>query len=248
MKPLLITAILVTAFLGKGCGHPAFVLPADELAASKIKTQLEADRSFVVNERFVVLPVGWDDSKDGQGVLNLGSLAIKSSAWSQSAFGFSPSVWQFSSSVLNLTVVDLETGGRHRVFDHHVAAWIHPFTFKQEADQDARVCQRCGGARQQNAVLRYPGLLLLIARTQDTNSDKQIDHQDSGWLYVHDIPGGKLKRVSPQGYRVEHMSRLDNTILVFMALESAPLGNTSELAIYKYDPTTDTGDLIKEIQ
>jgi hypothetical protein len=248
MKSLPTAVLLITASLLGGCGRPRHVLPADDLAASKIKTELEASRSFVVNERFVVLPVGWDDSKEYQGVLHMGSLAIKSSAWSQSAFGFSPSQFQVCSSVLNLIVTNLETGDRQRVFDHLVAAWVHPFTFKQEADTDTGLCPRCGGTRKQETLLRYPGLLILIARTQDTNSDKQIDNRDSEWLFAYDVPGGKLKRVSPQGYRVEYMSLLKDTILVFMAPESDPLGSTKTLAIYKYDPKTDKGELIKDIR
>jgi len=224
------------------------VLPADASAASKIKTRLEVHSNFVVNERFVVLPVGWDDSKEGQGILHVGSLAIKSSAWTQASYGFSPASGQGCRSVLNLVVVDLETGAKQRVFDHHVAAWVHPFSFKQEASADTGLCQRCGGVRELQTALRYPGLLVLIARTQDTNSDKEIDGQDSEWLFAYDVPGGKLKRVSPQGYRVEYMSLLKEVILVFMAPEDAPHGSRRTLAIYKYDPKTDRGELIKDIQ
>ena len=106
----------------------------------------------------------------------------------------------------------------------------------------------CGGVRELQTALRYPGLLVLIARTQDTNSDKEIDGQDSEWLFAYDVPGGKLKRVSPQGYRVEYMSLLKEVILVFMAPEDAPHGSRRTLAIYKYDPKTDRGELIKDIQ
>jgi hypothetical protein len=232
-------ALLVTVNLLGGCSLPTHVLPADEAAASKIKSELKAGRSFIVNERFLILPVSWDDSEGQQSVFSVGPLAIKPSAWSQSAWVLSSDFAQISSSVLNLIVVDLDSGGRQRVFDHHVAAWVHPFTFKPQAD---------GDAGQQASVPRYPGLLILIARTQDTNADKQIDHRDSEWLFVYDVRGGKLKRISPQGYRVEHMRLLVDTLLVFMAPESAPLGNTSTLAIYKYDPRTDKGELIKDIR
>jgi hypothetical protein len=248
VKSFLTVVLLAVASLSGGCSRPIHVLPADESAASKIKTELEATRSFVVNERFVVLPVGWEDSQEGQGVFLAGAYAIKSSAWSQSAYGFSPSQGQGCSGVLNLIVTDLETGARRRVFDHHVAAWVHPFTFKEEADTEAGLCPRCGGARQQKTVLRYPGLLILIARTQDTNADKQIDNRDSEWLFAYHVPGGKLNRVSPEGYRVEYVSLLKDTLLVFLAPESAPLGNTGTLAIYKYEPKTDKGELIKDIR
>ncbi len=239
MRSILSALVLAAVSVTAGCGLPAHVLPADEAAAGKIKSELKAGRSFIVNERFLILPVGWDDSEGQQSLFNVGSLAIKSSAWSQSAWALGSDFAQISSSVLNLIVVDLDTGGRQRVFDHHVAAWVHPFTFRPQAD---------GDARQQASVPRYPGLLILIARTQDTNADKQIDHRDSEWLFVYDVRGGKLKRISPQGYRVEHMRLLVDTLLVFMAPESAPLGNTSTLAIYKYEPKIDKGELIKDIQ
>jgi hypothetical protein len=241
-------ALMVGAGLSAGCGLPPRVLPADDAAASKVKSELEASGSFVVNERFIVLPVGWEDSKEYQGQFSFGSLAFQASAWSQSKFGLSPSSLQVSRSVLNLIVVDLDTGTRKRIFDRHVAAWVHPFTYNEQEDADSGLCSCCGRTRQQKTVLRYPGLLALIARTQDTNADKQIDDRDSEWLFVYDVPGGKLKRVSPQGYRVEYMSLLKDTILAFMAPETAPLGDTSKLAIYKYDPRTDRGDLIKDIE
>lgn len=248
MKSLLSTILLLGAGLVAGCSLSPRVLPADDAAASKVKSELDASGSFVVNERFVVLPVGWEDSKEGQGQFSIGSLAFQTSAWSQSKFGLSSSNLQASSSVLNLIVVDLDTGARKRIFDRHVAAWIHPFTYKQQQDTDSGACSCCGRTRQEKTVPRYPGLLALIARTQDTNADKQIDHRDSEWLFVYDVPGGKLKRVSPQGFRVEYMSLFKDTILVFMAPETAPIGDTSMLAIYKYDPKTDKGDLIKDIQ
>jgi hypothetical protein len=241
--------VAVAAGLTAGCSLPTHVLPADDAAASKVKSELDAHRSFIVNERFVVLPVTWRDAMKGQKAYYLGSLAIQSSAWSQSALAGLSGFPATGNSALNFVVVDLESATKRRVFDHHVAAWIHPSTFTRSLDTDrAEDDWAARMARQHNPALRYPSLLILVARAQDTNADTQIDNRDSAWLYVYDIPGGKLKRVSPEGYRVEYMSPLKDTILVFMAPESAPVGDTSTLAIYKYAPKTDQGELIKDIQ
>jgi hypothetical protein len=248
MKPYLSAVLLFSASLGIGCSHPTRAVPADNAAASKVKTEIDANGSFVVNERFVVLPVEWPNAGKGQSVYYLGSMAIQRSAWSQFAVAGS-SGFPLSGTALNFTVVDLESGAKQRIFDHPVAASVHPSTFirtaetnKSEDNWSSRM------ARQHDPDLRFAGLLILIARTQDANSDKQIDYRDSAWLYAYDVSGGKLKRVSPPGYRVEYMRLLKDIILVFMSPESAPVGNTSTLAIYKYDPKTDKGELIKDIQ
>lgn len=184
-----------------------------------LKAHFETDRADVVAGRFLLLPVRPDKSKDT--MFSSGSRVFSMSAWSGLYFGkgaYASEQW------LNLEVVDLQRNTHRTVFDRQVAlgGWGHSFRDYQQGK------------------LMFENLLILAARTEDTNDDQQIDSDDTALAYVYDLASTELHRIAPEGYSVEHMEVRDDGIV--MVVEEAVAPHT--LAVYLYEPRTKQGQFV----
>jgi hypothetical protein len=213
--------LLWAACMFAGChafdqGIPSEQRQAD--AAKAPKTALSTDSSFIVEHRYLFLPITLDD--DGKDKLYGASAMVVGSAWSGFGSGGYSRQW------VNIEVVDLSSGKHCRVFERLVAldTWDLSLPSREES---------------QGPGLRFPGLLFLRARTEDANGDGQLNWKDPVWVFVYDLNRQELRRISPDDYNVVRCIWNEQTLII-----NARRMGSDELAVYAYEPQTGQGRFI----
>jgi len=197
-----------------------------------LRAQFQAARTSVIEGRHLLIPIELEQSKHDDKV-SFGSLSYSPSAW----LGFwSGSGYYNSSRVLNLEIVDLSSTSHHRVFDRQVAVgtWEASFLTSQEPrrepSQDGNEGER----------LRYPGLLILSARCEDSNTDKVIDRMDAGVVFAYSLDKHELRRLSPASFNIEGLHARSKDIVMVLRDTRTPYG----MAVYECDPHSGTGKFV----
>src|SRR5262249_39935022 len=147
-----------------------------------------ANQRYVGNA-YLILPIETATGKQDSKFL-VGSLLYSPSSWS----GFS-SGSGYSSGTLNLEVVNLANGEHARVFDRQVAVGDWEMSFIRPS------LQRADG-NDDIARLHFDSLLVIPARTEDTNHDRRLTQDDPIHVYLFDLATRQLNRISPEGHGV----------------------------------------------
>lgn len=184
-----------------------------------LEPRFNPHRAEVVAGRFMLLPVGPAETK--YAMFASGSFVFSGSAWTGLYFGkgaYGSEQW------LNVEVIDLQSGTHRTVFDRQVAlgGWGQSFRAYERGE------------------LMFDSLLILAARTEDTNGDKQIDQDDAALAYVYNLASAELRQISPEGHSVERMEVRDDGIVLVLQGTDAP--NT--FAVYNFDPQSQQGRFI----
>jgi hypothetical protein len=206
-----------------GCTSPGAVpVSRGNAAAKSIAAEFDADRSMLLENRYLLVPITLDEPS--QSAIYFGSVSFSKGSWS----GMGSGPWG-SSTVLNIEIVDLQEKTHHRVFNHPVAVGQMDLTFNEEnqGKPAAKIHPRPASTEEQ-APLAFPGHLVLHARTNDTTGDGQITWKDEVGLYAYDLIAGTLRRLSPEGYHVARARRWEEGIL--MVLLKQP--ERQEAAVY----------------
>lgn len=208
-----------------GCtDNPAAPIPTQ--SAKPLAVEFQHRQARIIGERYLVIPQQVKSSKE----FVYQKLMISGSAWS--GFGSGPGYGQN----LNLTIVNLANGHRVNVFDRQVALGDWCKSFRSGCSQ----YDSCDSIA--DGDLRYPNQLILTARADDTNKDKQIDERDSAAVYLYDLAGCRLQCITPTGYSVEDLDFAADRLILSLTREPARL----ETAIYAYDPKADTGSFVTQ--
>ncbi len=214
------TASLAMYAGAAGCVYDgAGRVPAD--ATRPVAAEIERQAAEIVAGRYLLLPHGFESSKQEWGTYSAKNL-LAGSAWSGLAFGKGWSEGRH----LNLTVVDLTTGRRANVFDRQVALGDWRASFKADAPGD----------------LRYPDRLLLVARTDDTNGDGQIDDRDSAGLFVYNLASGERVAVTPKGHHLACVRFLNDDVVLVLAREP----DRGATAVCMHNPVSGAGRMVIE--
>ena len=87
----------------------------------------------------------------------------------------------------------------------------------------------------------FPDLLILQARTSDTDGDRRLTERDAVWLFAYDLAKGELRRLSPEGYSVANASKTrPDTILMLLTAED----QSGKAAVYQCNPSEPKGKFI----
>lgn len=196
--------IFTLALLMSGCVGLNPGVPTRDGRASGIKplpTRFSTHNSFIVENRFLVLPVGLQGTK---------------------VFEIPSSISVVGNADLNLEVIDLQSGEHHRVFTQPalLEGWRPSFRDHE------------------NNVLRFPGLLILEARTQDANGDGKLTWEDPLLLYGYDLTKHDLFSIVPENTLFLKCQPVnDRLILTLGAAEG-------KVSIYAYNPLAREGRFI----
>lgn len=217
MKLTSVCAVLVLS-VSAGCTSWDRGIPSEEVAAQGAKplpVRFSNDRSMVVEDRFFVLPVVSEPSK---------MIAVSSF----SSYG--------GSETLDLVIVDLQTGDHGRVFGRPVALqdWSISVSRGAQSAYSDRATPSAEGE------LRFPGMLVLRARTQDANGDGRLNWEDPLLLYGYDLASRQLFSILPdQTSLLDCRAFRDQLLLTLLAAD----GST---AIYLYSPADRQGRFVAQ--
>lgn len=209
--------MLALAIAIGGCaydGGPS--IPVD--TAEPFKASFSANQARIVEDRYALLPIV---AKRSQSIsIFSGSTLISGSAWS--GFGFSSG----GNPQLNLEVVDLETNANMRVFDRQVAMGYWQQSIRGDPLNS----------------LYFTGVLILLARVEDTDQDGKITSHDASALYRFDLADGRRRRISPEGYHVSSFFFQGDQIVLFLLQEP----EREETSVYVYTPATDKSKFVAQ--
>jgi len=209
-----------------GCAYnPVAPIPAQ--SPEPLAVEFQHQQARIIDDRYLVIPQQIKSSKE----FVCQKFMICSSAWS--GFGSGPGYGQN----LNLTVINLANGHRVNVFDRQVALGNWCKSFRSGCGQYD------SGDSITDGDLRCPNRLILTARANDTNKDKQIDERDSAAVYLYDLAGCKLQCITPADYHVEDLDFTADRFILSLTKEPDRL----ETAIYAYDRKTGTGSFVTQL-
>lgn len=217
-RNVLLAAVGTLIMTTPGCLSQQPRIPAD--ARKPLEADFDEENTQIVEGRYLLLPVGAPESEHREYAIfsSIGAV-ISKAAWSGLASGYPRGRW------LNLEVVDLEGSTHHTAFDRQVALGDWRRSFESSKGD-----------------LVFENLLVLTARTTDTNDDKNIDEKDAALVYTYDLATSELKGIVPSGYRVAEVEvRSDRLVLVL-----ADLAAPHPFAVYTYDPRAQQGRFVVE--
>lgn len=221
---------LVVAMLTGGCGHYAGVpiaRPADTFKPMRVAYQ--GNQSQLIDDRYLLVPVALDEPGK---MLFSATPMLCSGSWS----GF----WGDNRSwTINLLVVDVRDHASHWLFEHPAAVGSLGLSFAPAECPTSRPMNESACFIEKRA-LASSGLLIISARTGDTNHDGQIDGQDSVALYSYDLAAAGLKQVSPEGYNVIRAERKDDGIIMVLTADA----DRQRCSVFVYQPREGTGEFV----
>ncbi len=209
--------VFMLSLLVSGCAGVNPGVPTGERrspGAKPLPVQFSTYSSFVVENRFLILPVGLEPK----------ALFDKSS--SSNGGG----------DHLNLQVVDLQTGEHHRVFGKPVA--LTRWTMSFQGGEEARSWRMPLEAREE-VSLRFPGILILEARTDDTNHDGMLTSEDLVQLYGYDLAKHELFSILPEKTTFLRSQPVGDRLVLI-------LGAAGGVSIYTYTPSSRQGRFVIE--
>lgn len=218
----LLTAVAV--FYLPACETAGPAIPIDK--PKPLRSVFALWQTEIVADRYLLLPVEpWEDTKDSFPGFASGSFFISPMAWSGSLLGKG-----YAQRRLNLRVVDLRDGHDESVFDHQVAlgGWERSFRPVESAEPGRR--------------LWFVDKLILTARSEDTNGDRQIDARDCASVFIYDLATREIQRISPEYWSVADLKIVNDTILMMM--QEAASGQNA--AVYVYEPKRGQGRFLAQ--
>lgn len=121
--------------------------------------------------------------------------------------------------------MDLSGGSTGLVLDHQVALGEWSFSFRTEPPYG----------------LRFENMLLLPARVEDTNGDKQIDGDDDAAIFTYDLAQRTRRRLPPAGYSAENVHIFGERLAVLLRR-----AGEETLSVYVCDPQSGDGRFVAQ--
>jgi len=123
---------------------------------------------------------------------------------------------------LDLEVIDLQTGEHHRVFNKSVALERWNLSFRAPEQ------------------LRFPGILIIEARTMDANHDGKLTWEDPIKLYGYDLGKHDLFPILPENYSLAKCMPVEDKLILTLGAADG------QVSIYAYAPQTRAGRFVVE--
>lgn len=184
--------------------------------AKPLDTQFALEQLQLLQDRYLLIPIVL--SPHGKGKLYLdGGVTIGFESAGFSSGGH-------REQRVNLAIVDFSSGTQYRVFPGPVALSDWRLSFSAAKPEVDEPC------------LRFEDLLILEARTEDTNQDGRLDYMDAVCVFTYDLGKHELKRISPDGFYIAGTVWCKQ-MLVMTALR---MGG-EDAAVYAYEPSEGQG-------
>jgi hypothetical protein len=191
-------------------------------------------RTIVLENRYLLVPIGFE-SDTGKSVSFSFTKTYLGSAWSGGSYSGS---LDDAGMCANLEMIDT-TGNEHkRLFDGHVAV----VGWKYGTVGDPARHRPKNQSKTSSNTAAFPGLLFILARTEDSNKDNVLDGADDLIAYSYALEGQKLTRLSPTGFDVAWMDTDGKQLIIHHREFVRPY----RLTTYVSNPRTGEGHYIVE--
>lgn len=203
------------------CDAPPRFPPISTETPAPLAARIETRQAQPIEDRWLLLPVALQKEgakRPGGFSWFSHGVTYQSSAWSDfGALGGGG----YHLGMLNLEVVDLRLHRRDRVFDRQVALGGYAQSWSE-------------------AALHFEKTLILVARTTDTNADRQIDERDEIQAFTYDLENRRRTQISPAGHSVEDIDVVGGRII--LTLRS--MQDSGPVAVFAYDPRNERGEFV----
>lgn len=212
---------------------------------SPIAPRIEDYQSRVVEDRYLLIPVRADATKlkysDTSKSMYEWPIV---SAWTELSAVLEDRPWSYYGLDLNLIVIDLHSGHTTKVFDRQVALGGFESSFCRGRTRNSVTRLEPDGPRtyepNHDCVLRFPGRLILVARTSDTDGDRSLTDKDAIEVFTFDLAKGERHLLTPQGYSTRNVRFTHDKIILLVGKPGAPL------SIFECDPVTSEGRFVAQ--